>query len=171
MVKQEWQQQSFLAPVHVDAGQKLPGRRWRKKRNPNPDVAQALAFRRQARAVIYESNTPAALPRLTTHQQKIYRAIEYGEEKKLAEWKDQYEAEKWGLTGEIFYLDQVVELETNSGCGDCSSNWIRQAVVQTPGRGKRAGQTQLLVNDHCSCAAIDRTLKVWVPNNQIVKRE
>jgi len=170
MVKQEWQQQSFLAPVHVDAGQKLPGRRWRKKRNPNPDVAAALAFRRQKRAAIYSDGQEPDFNQLTLQQQRVYQAIVQADKLKIENWREQYEAEKEGLTSQIFYLDQFVSLEER--CGHCTEFIQRVAVVQKPGRGKHASQTQLLVNDYCpSCAHVDRLKKVWVPNGQVVRKE
>jgi len=173
--KEDWQQYSFVAPVHVDIGMRPKKKHPRPKPRENSDLTAVWAFKKAETAYTYRETftdqPPPDINQLSLHQQLIYRAIKAGEEQKAEAQKQQWEARKWGLTGEIFYLDQVVELEQDSGCGHCASHWIRQAVVQQVGRNKHAGQTQLLINDHCSCANVDKTFKVWVPDSQIIRKE
>ncbi len=175
--KEDWQQYSFLAPeLHLDIGQQPPRKKRHQPHLLNPDVTAVFDILRREKAAIYTEDFREAVPpdfnELTRNQQQIYRAIKSGEEKKAAAAREQGEARWWGLTDQVFYLDEQIELEINSGCGDCGSRWIRLARVQQSGvRGKHAGQTQLLVNDHCSCAAYDKTFKVWVDNSQIINRE
>lgn len=176
MPKEDWQQYSFVAPLHRDIGDALVTRKKRPHKQGNPDVEAVFDFLRRETAAIYTEDFREAEPpninNLTRHQQQIYRAIKSGEEQKAVAAQEQVEARWWGLTDQVFYLDEQIELETNSGCGDCGSRWIRLARVQQSGvRGKHAGQTQLLVNDHCSCAAYNKTFKVWVDNSQIIPRE
>jgi len=170
MTKKEWQQYSYLPPVHLDIGIAKPPTR-RRSRRTKPDTTAVFDFKRQKRAVIYNDGQEPDWQRLTDHQRKIYRGVQYGEEKEAAEWKKQDQAERLGLTKETFYLDQEIQLEKRCGCG---RNFVRQTNNVKFGRGKRAGLTRLLVNEYCPSCGFTKTgqeYHFWVSNSQIVRRE
>lgn len=170
MTKKEWQQYSFLPPVHQDIG--VAEKPKKHRRRTNPDTKAVFDFMKRQSLAVYEltASTPQ-LRELTPHKQEIYWGIKRGERKRAAAWIEQDEAERKGLTGETFYLDTEIPLERR--CGDCTSFFSRTVRIQKPGRGKRADQTKLLVNEYCpSCGFTEtgREYHFWVQNSQVIKR-
>lgn len=174
MTKKEWQQYSFVSPVHLDIGIAKPRAKRRRKRAANPDQAAVNIFLGQQRRALYDETgqTPMSnLLSLTSHQLQVYYARQADAAKEAAAVLEQERAEKEGLIKETFYLDQEIQLAKRCGC---DSFFVRYTVVQKFGRSKHSGQTRLLVNDYCpSCGfeATGREYHFWVPNSQIIKRE
>lgn len=172
MTKKEWQQYSFLSPVHLDIGIAKPRVKRRPKRAANPDqVAVDLFLGRQRRA-LYDEAGQTPLPNLlslTSHQLRIYYARQAAAAEEAAAALAQRQAEELGLTRQTFYSDQEIQLA--KGCG-CDSFFVRYTVIQKSGRSKHSGQTQLLVNEYCPSCGFTKTGReyhFWVPNSQIVK--
>jgi len=175
MTKKEWQQYSFLAPVHQDIGI-IPKHPRHRKKPGNPDLAAVNRFLGRQRRALYDETGQTPLPNplsLTPHQLRIYYAIQASAAKEAKEDLGQRRAESAGLTKEIFYLDQEVPLAQT--CQVCERLLVRYAITERIGRqGKRRDQYRLLVNDYCSSCGFTETGKeyhFWVSDSQIIKRQ
>jgi hypothetical protein len=166
MTRGEWEQGSFLAPAEADGGSKPV----KKKKPKNLDLKAVFGFMTRERAGIYEEAPPPNFNQLTPHQQDIYRAIQSGEEKQAEAWREQRAAAGHGLTQVEFMVDEITVVP-GQFCGHCSAPIVRDVRMIQKGRGKKSGQTQLLVNDYCaSCnAGGAREYRVWVPSNQVIQ--
>lgn len=174
MTKKEWQQYSFLSPVHLDIGIAKPRVKRRPKRAANPGQAAVDLFLGRQRRALYDETGQTPIPNLlflTPHKLRIYYARQAAAAEEAAAALAQRQAEELGLTRQTFYLDQEIQLAKRCGC---DSFFVRNAVVQKFGRRKHSGQTQLLVNEYCPSCGFETTgkeYKFWIPNDQVVRKE
>lgn len=172
MTKKEWQQYSFLPPVHEDIGITRPPTKRRRKRTVNADQVAVNFFLGRQRRALYDETGQTSMPSLlslTSHQLRIYYGRQADAAGKAKAYLEQEQAERQGLTSQTFFLDCEVELEKPHGCG---RNFVRYTVSQKFGRTRHRGQTRLLVNEYCpSCGFTEtgREYHFWVPNSQVIR--
>lgn len=173
MTKKEWQQYSFLPPVHEDIGITRPPTKRRRKRTVNTDQVAVNFFLGRQRRALYDETGQTSMPSLlslTSHQLRIYYGRQADAAGKAKAYLEQEQAERQGLTSQTFFLDCEVELEKSCGCG---RNFVRQTVTMRSGRKQHRGLTRLLVNEYCSSCGFEssgREYQFWVQNSQVIKR-
>ncbi|MFH0942609.1 MAG: hypothetical protein V1810_00350 [Candidatus Beckwithbacteria bacterium] len=170
--KRQWHQNTLNggSVVVVDKSKKktLPP-----KKEKNSDLNAVNRFLGLRRRALYDPTGLTEEPKinlLTPRQRMILGAREAEAQKQADQAADQREAGRSGLVKEVFYLHQTVMIR-DMFCGDCGKNLVRDAVIQTNGRGKNSGKTKLLINDYCSSCGGVTARQLWVLDSQIVRRE